>query len=111
VWVTYGSIIDVFVDLRKNSPTYGLWDKVHMVANGNRLFIPKGCAHGFISLEDGTEVNYLCSNPWSKEDERTLLWNDPSLNINWTLEPNPTVSSKDQRGLSFEECEKFNEDC
>lgn len=107
IWLTNGSVIDVFVDLRIDSPTYGKWDKIILNANGNRLYIPKGCAHGFLSLTDGTEFNYACTNSWNKESERTLLWNDPELNINWTMET-PIVSEKDQQGKSFAECEKYN---
>jgi dTDP-4-dehydrorhamnose 3,5-epimerase len=108
IWLTNGSVIDVFVDLRVGSATYGKWDKVLLKADGMRLFVPKGCAHGFLSLTDGTEFNYICSNPYDKEAERTLLWNDPKLNINWTLET-PIVSPKDQQGLSFDDCEKYND--
>lgn len=107
VWLTNGSVIDVFVDLRLDSPTYGKWDKVVLSANGNRLYIPKGCAHGFLSLEDNTEFNYICTNFWNKESERTIAWNDPDLNIDWTIET-PIVSPKDQQGISFKDCEKYN---
>jgi dTDP-4-dehydrorhamnose 3,5-epimerase len=106
IWLTSGSVVDVFVDLRLDSPTYGKWDKVVLKSNGVRLYVPKGCAHGFLSLDSGTEFNYICTNPRNKESERTLAWNDPDLNINWSLE-NPIISPEDQQGISFKECEKY----
>ena len=106
VWVTSGEVLDVFVDLREDSPTYGKWDSISLIADGNRLFIPKGCAHGFLSLDNQTQFNYFCSNDWDKENERTLIWNDPDLNINWGIN-DPIISSKDKQGLSFKDCEKF----
>jgi dTDP-4-dehydrorhamnose 3,5-epimerase len=109
IWLSHGSCVDIFVDLRTDSPTYGKWDKVFLKADGNRVYIPKGCAHGFYSLEDGTEFNYICSNPWNKEAERTLLWNDPDLQIDWSLQYLPIISPKDQQGKSFKECDKYYE--
>lgn len=112
VWVSYGMVLDVFVDLRVYSPTYGMWDSVQLSPNGNRLYIPKGCAHGFRSLWDDTVFNYLCSNNWNKEAERTLIWNDPTLGIDWGSMihgDNAIISPKDQQGVTFEECEKFYE--
>jgi len=109
VWVTYGKVQDVFVDLREESPTFGEWDSVDLIPNGNRLFIPKGCAHGFLALENSTEFNYLCSNPWNKEAERTLIWNDPDLNIIWKNTGDPIISPKDLAGVSFKYSEKYRE--
>jgi dTDP-4-dehydrorhamnose 3,5-epimerase len=106
VWVSKGEVKDVFVDLREDSPTYGMWDSVNLISDGNRLYIPKGCAHGFLSNEDDTEFNYLCSNKWDKEAERTLIWNDPLLNIDWDISE-PIVSPKDKEGKPFYYCEKF----
>jgi dTDP-4-dehydrorhamnose 3,5-epimerase len=109
VWVTSGEVLDVFVDLREHSPTYGQWDSISLIANGNRLFIPKGCAHGFLSLDNKTEFNYFCSNDWNKDSERCLIWNDTDLNINWGI-TNPIISQKDSEGLSFKDCEKYNDE-
>jgi dTDP-4-dehydrorhamnose 3,5-epimerase len=109
VWVTHGKVQDVFVDLREDSPTFGQWDSVDLIPNGNKLFIPKGCAHGFLTLEDSSEFNYLCSNPWNKEAERTLIWNDPDININWKNICDPIISPKDLAGVSFKYCEKYRE--
>jgi dTDP-4-dehydrorhamnose 3,5-epimerase len=109
VWVTHGKVQDVFVDLREDSPTFGQWDSVDLIPNGNRLFIPKGCAHGFLTLEDSSEFNYLCSNPWNKEAERTLIWNDPDINVIWKNTCDPIISPKDLAGVSFKYCEKYRE--
>ena len=109
LWVSKGKIQDVFVDLREDSPTFGQWDSVNMTNDGNRLFVPKGCAHGFLSLEDDTQVDYLVSNPYNKESERTLIWNDPVREINWNYTDKPIISSKDLNGISFKYCEKYRE--
>jgi dTDP-4-dehydrorhamnose 3,5-epimerase len=109
VWVSHGKVQDVFVDLREDSPTFGQWDSVDLIPNGNRLFIPKGCAHGFLTLERGTEFNYCCSNSWNKEAERTLIWNDPDVNINWKWLDDLIISPKDLAGISFKYCEKYRE--
>jgi dTDP-4-dehydrorhamnose 3,5-epimerase len=110
VWVSHGIVLDVFVDLREDSPTFGKWDSVQLSANGNRVYIPKGCAHGFVSKWNGTVFNYLCSNYWNKQSERTLLWNDPDLNIDWGNIADPIISPKDMEGIPFKYCEKYNED-
>lgn len=95
VRVVSGSVIDVAVDIRKNSPTYGQHYSILLSAeNGVQLFIPEGFAHGFIALEDHTIFQYKCSNFYNKASEGSLLWNDPALNIQWTIE-NPIVSAKD----------------
>jgi len=102
VWVTAGIALDVFVDLRKDSPTYGQWDKVQLSPNGKRVYIPKGCAHGFLSKWKGTVFNYLVSDEWEPKAERTLLWNDPDLNISWEV-TDPALSEKDKQGHLFKD--------
>lgn len=102
VWVTSGIALDVFVDLRKDSPTYGQWDKVQLSPNGKRIYIPKGCAHGVLSKWKGTVFNYLISDEWVPEAERTLMWNDPDLDIQWEV-VDPTLSEKDERGHYFKD--------
>ena len=102
VWVTSGIALDVFVDLRKDSPTYGQWDKAQLSPNGKRLYVPKGCAHGFVSKWKGTVFNYLVSDAWEPKAERTLLWNDPDLNIEWEV-VDPILSEKDKQGHYFNE--------
>jgi dTDP-4-dehydrorhamnose 3,5-epimerase len=98
VQVLKGSVIDVAVDLRTNSPTFGQHQMIELSdKNRTQFFIPEGFAHGFIALEDRTLFSYKCTNVYSSEHERTILWNDPMLGIEW---PDMTkiVSSKDQEG-------------
>lgn len=101
VRVVSGSVIDVAVDIRKNSPTYGQHYSILLSAeNGVQFFIPQGFAHGFIALENHTIFQYKCSNFYNKASERSLLWNDPSLNIKWTID-SPIVSAKDAEAPFF----------
>ena len=84
VEVISGQAIDVVVDIRKDSPTYGKWTSVLLTANNNRqLFVPRGFAHGFVSLEDDTIFQYLIDNDYAPDLEGGILWNDPDININW----------------------------
>jgi dTDP-4-dehydrorhamnose 3,5-epimerase len=102
VSVIQGSVLDVAVDIRKESPTYG--KSFSIVLDGidkNQLFIPVGFAHGFKTLENNTIFFYKCTNYYNKESEGCLLWNDPDLNINWDIE-NPILSEKDKIGQLFD---------
>lgn len=101
VHVSHGSVIDVAVDLRKNSPTYGQWHSELLSAQNHTLFwIPEGFAHGFVALEENTTFLYKCTNYYQPNSERTILWNDGNLSIDWG--PNsPIVSSKDLNGEKF----------
>ena len=99
--VVRGSIFDIAVDIRKNSPTYGKWHSVMLSAdNKHQFWIPEGFAHGFLSLEDNTVINYKCTSNYNASAERTLLWNDPELNIQWPEMP-LIVSVKDEAGETF----------
>ena len=90
-----GKVMDVVVDLRKDSPTFGQHEKFILDADkGNMLYVPIGFAHGFIALEETIFV-YKCTNFWNKEAESGIRWNDPQLGIEWGVE-NPIVSDKDQ---------------
>jgi dTDP-4-dehydrorhamnose 3,5-epimerase len=101
VWVTSGYVLDVFVDLRKGSPTFGKWDSV--VLGGNtRAFIPAGCAHGFIVKSHEADFHYLVDDYRFPEYERTLMWNDPDLGIEWDTE-DPILSEKDKQGHLFKD--------
>jgi dTDP-4-dehydrorhamnose 3,5-epimerase len=101
VRVIQGSVLDVAVDLRKSSPTYGQHFSVILSGdNKKQLFIPAGFAHGFVTLEDNTIFSYKCSNYYEKSAEQTILWNDFSLNIEWNCEQ-PLLSEKDLIGESF----------
>jgi len=96
-----GSILDVVVDLRKSSETYGQYFSINLnEKNKYMLFIPEGFAHGFVTLEDQTLFSYKCSSFYNKEAENSIIWNDPDLNIDWQIEQ-PILSDKDKRGTPF----------
>jgi dTDP-4-dehydrorhamnose 3,5-epimerase len=96
--VLRGSIIDVVVDVRRSSPTFGQSEAIELSADNFRLlYIPAGFAHGFETLVDGVEVHYKVSAYYSPKDERGLLWNDPALKIGWRTDPKVAIiSDKDQ---------------
>jgi dTDP-4-dehydrorhamnose 3,5-epimerase len=95
--VLRGSIFDVAVDLRKASPTYGKWVSCVLSAEAwNQLLVPKGFAHGFVTLEPNVEVLYKVSAPYAPEHDRGICWNDPAIGIAWPLEGRePVLSGKD----------------
>jgi dTDP-4-dehydrorhamnose 3,5-epimerase len=101
VRVIKGAVLDVAVDIRKNSPTYGKHFSIELnESNKTMFFIPPGFAHGFATLADNTIFSYKCTEYYSKESEGTILWNDKALGIDWQLE-NPIVSEKDHNGITF----------
>jgi dTDP-4-dehydrorhamnose 3,5-epimerase len=103
VSVIKGSVLDVAVDIRKNSPTYGKHVAVELTEkNKTILWIPAGFAHGFLTLEDNTIFSYKCTNFYNKNSEGCILWNDKDLKINWDVE-NPLLSDKDKAGTPFKE--------
>ena len=109
-----GSIFDVAVDLRKNSKTFGQWVGVELTQeNKNQLWISEGFAHGFLTLSKSADVLYKTTKYWSKENERSILWNDKYLSINWPLDSlnikNPILSEKDLKASVFSEVEYFHE--
>ena len=105
VRVIKGSVMDVAVDLRKDSPTYGKWESVVLTEDNKLQFwIPEGFAHGFVALEDNTIFNYKCTNVYNKESEGSILWNDPDININWNID-NPILSEKDKISPLFKNFE------
>ena len=90
-----GSIFDVAVDIRKSSPQFGRWVGVVLSAeNRHMLFVPRGFAHGFLSLEDGTEVEYLVDNEYHNESERGIIWNDPKIGVEWPY-GDPILNERD----------------
>lgn len=98
-----GAVLDVFVDLRQGSPTFGQWDNIELTAvNKKMILIPRGFAHGFCTLSEISEVVYKVDNIYSKEHERGLLWNDHTLKIKWPIN-NPILSEKDQKNITFKE--------
>ncbi len=107
VQVVRGEIFDVAVDLRRSSPTFAQWEAVVLSDENHRqLYIPAGFAHGFCVLSDMAEVIYYCSDFYAHQHERTLLWSDPTLAIDWPLR-DPLVSEKDRNGLPFGETPHF----
>lgn len=108
VRVAEGEILDVAVDLRRSSPTFGKWEAVRLSGENKRmLWIPPGFAHGFRVISDQAHVLYKATDFYSPESERTLAWNDPDLKIDWALDGDPIVSAKDQRGSSLRDAETF----
>lgn len=101
VRVITGAVLDVAVDIRKNSPTYGKHVALELnEENKTIFFIPPGFAHGFLTLRDNTIFSYKCTNLYNKESEGTVLWNDQELGINWNYD-NPILSEKDVAGTPF----------
>lgn len=109
VRVTSGAVYDVAVDLRRSSPNFGKWVGVELSAANKRMFwVPEGFAHGFLTLEDGTDFLYKCTAPYAPQHEHSLAWDDPSLGIAWPLEGmTPVVSDKDRMGLPLAAVEAF----
>nr|WP_290917603.1 dTDP-4-dehydrorhamnose 3,5-epimerase [Hyphomonas sp. 34-62-18] len=100
-----GAIVDVAVDVRKGSPTYGKWVKAELSAeNGVQIYVPRGFLHGFATLVPDTEIAYKVDNYYSKECDGAVIWNDPSLAIDWGIDPaTATLSAKDSAAQSFAE--------
>ncbi len=100
---TRGKIFDVFVDLRKNSPTLGKWESAELAEDEpNWLFLPRGIAHGFCTLEDDTEILYKHDTFYHKEYDSGIVWNDSELNIDWPID-NPIISEKDRSLMTYKE--------
>lgn len=103
VRVVRGEVLDVAVDIRKESPTFGQWEGVILSEENKRQFwVPPGLAHGFVVLSEIADFEYKCTDYYDPNSEGCLLWNDPSLGINWQIE-NPKLSEKDKNGKLFSE--------
>jgi dTDP-4-dehydrorhamnose 3,5-epimerase len=109
VRVTAGRAWDVAVDIRKFSPHFGKWVGVELSAANKCMFwVPPGFAHGFVSLEDGTDFLYKCTQLYMPTNEHSLLWDDPTVGIEWPLEGlEPQLSSKDRGGKTLDQIESF----
>ena len=109
VRVSQGKVIDVAVDLRKNSPTYGKYVAVELSQeNGRQLFVPRGMAHGFIVLSDVAQFQYKVDNVYAPQAEATLRFDDPTVGVEWPMaKEEMLLSEKDTRGLLLEEIEPF----
>jgi dTDP-4-dehydrorhamnose 3,5-epimerase len=108
VRVVTGEILDVALDLRRNSPTFGKWQSFTLSGENRRmLWIPSGFAHGFRVVSEAAHVLYKATEFYAPEEERTVAWNDPQLKIDWQLKGEPIVSAKDRQGVAFGESETF----
>ncbi len=109
VRVVSGAVFDVAVDMRASSPTFGKWVGYELSARNHRmLWIPPGFAHGFLTLEDGTDFLYKCTEFYAPASEHCLAWDDSTVGIDWPLgDMTPLVSDKDRAGLPFLDAPKF----
>ncbi|CAG9171880.1 dTDP-4-dehydrorhamnose 3,5-epimerase [Cupriavidus pampae] len=108
VRVVTGEVFDVAVDLRRSSPTFGKWVGVTLSAENKRqLWVPEGFAHGFVVLSDYAEFLYKTTDRWYPEHERSLLWNDGHLRIEWPIVGAPILAAKDAAGRTLEDAEVF----
>jgi len=108
VRVVQGEVFDVAVDIRKGSPTFGQWvGEILSAENRKQLWIPEGFAHGFVTLSETAEFLYKTTNTYAPTYERSILWNDPDLAIDWQLQGEPLLSGKDQKAALFKDAEYF----
>ncbi|WP_338521538.1 dTDP-4-dehydrorhamnose 3,5-epimerase [Pseudomonas batumici] len=108
VRVTAGEVLDVAVDIRRSSPTFGKWASVHLSAENNRqLWIPEGFAHGFVVLSEYAEFLYKTTDYYTPSAERCIRWDDPTLAIDWEFDGTPQLSAKDLNGKSLHEADLF----
>ena len=111
--VARGAILDVVVDLRVKSKNFGKWESLEINENNSlMLFIPEGFAHGFLAIENDTDVIYKTNNFYAPNSDGTLVWNDPLININWGLDDykitNPIISNKDKAAMTLEQLSEKN---
>lgn len=108
VRVVQGAVLDVAVDIRKSSPTFGQHLSMELSSENKRMmWIPEGFAHGFLVLTETAEFIYKTTDYWFQEHERAILWNDPELAISWNLQSTPSLSAKDSQGKLFKDAECF----
>jgi dTDP-4-dehydrorhamnose 3,5-epimerase len=108
VRVVTGEILDLTLDLRRTSPSFGKWASFELSGENKRmLWIPAGLAHGFRVVSESAHVLYKATDFYSPKNERTVLWNDSHLNIDWKIAGEATISDKDKLGVSFQQAEKF----
>ncbi|MFL6675632.1 MAG: dTDP-4-dehydrorhamnose 3,5-epimerase [Massilia sp.] len=106
--VVAGSVFDVVVDMRRGSPGFGRALATELSAENRRqIWVPPGFAHGFLATSDSAECLYKTTDYWSPDNERTLLWSDPALDIAWPLQGTPIVSAKDRQGTPLAQAEAY----
>lgn len=102
VYVISGEVYDVFVDIRKGSPTFGQAEGYFLNEdNKSMLYVPEGFAHGFLVTSETAIFSYKCTDTYHPEAEHSILWNDPDLKIDWPLDCDPQLSGKDQKGIKL----------
>ena len=102
-----GAVYDVILDLRKSSSTFGLWFSITLDNPETIMWVPPGFAHGFYTLTDTAEVQYKTTDYYHPKSQHTLLWSDLDLGIIWPFRAYPLLSEKDEKGKTFNECEKY----
>jgi dTDP-4-dehydrorhamnose 3,5-epimerase len=108
VRVVQGEVFDVAVDIRRSSPTFGKWVGAHLTAeNKHQLWVPEGFAHGFVVLSDSAEFLYKTTDYYAPAHERSILWNDPDLRIQWPISSDPTLSSKDSNATRLNQANVY----
>ncbi len=108
VRVVAGRVLDVAVDLRQSSPTFGRWVAVELTAENKRqLWVPAGFAHGFVVLSESAEFLYKTTDYYAPEKERCIAWNDPDLAIDWGIDFPPLLSAKDAAGVAFKDADHY----
>jgi len=108
VRVVQGEVFDVAVDLRKSSPTFGRWVGERLSAdNKKQMWVPPGFAHGFVVLSESAEFLYKTTDYWYPEHERSLLWNDPAIGIDWPLQEQPLLAAKDASAAVLAQAQVF----
>ena len=110
VRVTSGEVFDVAVDMRKSSPQFGQWMGVLLSeSNKRQLWVPPGFAHGFYVVSESADFQYKCTDYYSPEHERSLMWNDPTVGVEWPIieGTEPLLAAKDAAGLPIEQCDTF----
>ena len=107
--VVRGAVFDVCVDIRKSSPNFGRWvGEILSAENYRQLWVPPGFAHGFLVLAEDTDFLYKTTDYYAPDHERTIIWNDPTIGVDWPVEDlNINLSEKDQQGFSLEQAEVY----
>ena len=108
VRVVEGEVFDVVVDIRKSSPRFGKWVGVKLsVDNHRQLWVPPGFAHGFVVLSESAQFLYKTTDYWYPEHERSIIWNDADIGIEWPIEGEPLLAAKDAAGVRLAEAELY----